>query len=195
MTPTRNNAGVAHENGAIEGPHRHLKAALADALLLRGSRDFDDLAAWRRFVDEIVARRNARLARRINQERAALRPLPARRTADYEETIVAVTSAGGFTSTSVRSSPYLSSGPAREKRRWRRTRSVQLVSVSNSGMHRPFGQFARVDVQPLRVRAARLADLVHPLDQTRPERIELLHLRRRGVVPGHEKRVDRHSLH
>jgi len=97
MTPTRNNPGVAHENGAIESPHRHLKAALADALLLRGSRDFDDLAAWRRFVDEIVARRNARIARRIDQERAALRPLPPRRTADYEETIVAVTSAGGFT--------------------------------------------------------------------------------------------------
>jgi hypothetical protein len=97
MTPTRNNPGVAHENGAIEGPHRHLKAALGDALLLRGSRDFDDLAAWRRFVDEIVARRNARIARRIDQERAALRKLPPRRTADYEETIVAVTSSSGFT--------------------------------------------------------------------------------------------------
>jgi hypothetical protein len=97
MTPTRNNLGVAHENGAIEGPHRHLKAALADALLLRGSRDFDDLAAWRRFVDEIVARRNARIGRRIDQERAALRKLPPQRTADYEETIVAVTSSSGFT--------------------------------------------------------------------------------------------------
>jgi hypothetical protein len=28
MTPTRNNPGVAHENGAIEGPHAHLKMAL-----------------------------------------------------------------------------------------------------------------------------------------------------------------------
>ena len=97
MTPTRNNAGVAHENGAIESPHRHLKAALADALLLRGSRDFGDLAAWRRFVDEIVARRNARIARRIDQERPALQPLPSYRTTDYEEAIVAVTSSSGFT--------------------------------------------------------------------------------------------------
>jgi len=40
MTPTRNNVGVAHENGAIESPHGHLKRALADQLLLRGSRDF-----------------------------------------------------------------------------------------------------------------------------------------------------------
>ncbi len=43
MTPTRNNAGIAHENGAIEGPHGHLKRAIADALLMRGSTDFDDL--------------------------------------------------------------------------------------------------------------------------------------------------------
>ena len=40
MTPTRNNRGVAHENGAIEGPHGHLKRAIADALLLRGQRRF-----------------------------------------------------------------------------------------------------------------------------------------------------------
>ena len=47
MTPTRNNPGVAHENGSIEGPLSHLKRALEDALLLRGSRDFEDLDAYR----------------------------------------------------------------------------------------------------------------------------------------------------
>jgi len=96
MTPTRNNPGLAHENGAIEGPHRHLKMALADALLLRGSRDFPDLDAYRRFVDELVGRRNARNAKRLMLERSALQPLPARRTTDYEETIVTVTSSAGF---------------------------------------------------------------------------------------------------
>ena len=43
MTPSRNNPGVAHENGSIESPHGHLKQALEDGLLLRGSRDFDTL--------------------------------------------------------------------------------------------------------------------------------------------------------
>ena len=52
MVPSRNNRGVAHENGAIEGPHGHLKRAIADALLLRGTPDFGDLAAYRRFLDE-----------------------------------------------------------------------------------------------------------------------------------------------
>ena len=97
MQPTRNNRGLAHENGSIESPHGHLKRAIEDALLLRGSRDFDTLEAYRRFVDEIVGRRNARNRKRLDLERPALQALPAHRTTDYEETIVTVTSTSGFT--------------------------------------------------------------------------------------------------
>ena len=96
MEPTRNNRGVAHENGSIESSHGHLKQAVEDALLLRGSRDFVDLAAYRRFIDEIVGRRNARNRKRLDIERPALQQLPKRRTTDYEETIVTVTSTSGF---------------------------------------------------------------------------------------------------
>ena len=96
MAPTRNNRGVAHENGSIESAHGHLKKALEDALLLRGSRDFDALDGYRRFVDEIVGRRNAHNRKRIELERPQLRSLPKRRTADYEEKTVTVTSSGGF---------------------------------------------------------------------------------------------------
>ncbi|MEO8654667.1 MAG: IS21 family transposase [Ramlibacter sp.] len=97
MTPTRNTTGVAHENGSIEGPHGHLKRGIEDALLMRGSRDFADLPAYRRFIDEIVGRRNARNAGRIDSERAKLQDLPGRRSSDYEEVSVRVTSSGGFT--------------------------------------------------------------------------------------------------
>jgi transposase InsO family protein len=97
MQPTRNNRGLAHENGAIESPHGHLKSSIRDALLLRGSTDFTDLAAYRCFVEEIVSRRNARNGKRIEAERASLQPLPAMRTCDYEETLVYVTSSCGFT--------------------------------------------------------------------------------------------------
>jgi hypothetical protein len=97
MLPTRNNRGVAHENGSIESPHGHLKRAIEDALLLRGSRDFDTLEAYRRFVDEIVGRRNARNSKRLDLERPALKALPANRTTDCEETIVTITSTSGFT--------------------------------------------------------------------------------------------------
>jgi len=96
MEPSRNNPGVAHENGGIESVHGHLKAALEDALLLRGARDFADLGAYRAFVDEVVGRRNARSRKRIDLEREHLKPLPRRRTSDFEEKLVVVTSSGGF---------------------------------------------------------------------------------------------------
>ena len=90
MAPTRNNAGIAHENGSIESAHGHLKRALEDALLL------PNLDAWRAFVDEIVGRRNANLAKRIALEKEALAPLPKGRTTDSEEKAIPVTSSGGF---------------------------------------------------------------------------------------------------
>ena len=96
MTPTRNNPGVAHENGSIESPHGHLKAVVKDELLLRGSCDFADLAAYRRFIDEVVGRRNARKRKQIEIEQGVLKQLPERRTSDYEEARVVVTSSGGF---------------------------------------------------------------------------------------------------
>ncbi len=96
MTPTRNNRGVAHENGSVEGPHGHLKRAIGDALLLRGSNDFEDLPSYRRFIAEIVSRGNAHNRHRIDAERAVLTSLPKRRTDDFEESTVVVTSSGGF---------------------------------------------------------------------------------------------------
>ena len=95
MTVSRNNRGRAHENGSIEGPHGHLKRAVA--LALRGSADFDDLDAYRAFIAEVVGCANAHRAKRITAERAVLRDLPAMRAADYEETSVLVTSSSGFT--------------------------------------------------------------------------------------------------
>lgn len=97
MTPSRNNRGIAHENGSIESAHGHLKGAVRDALLMRGSSDFDDLEAYRAFIDEIVSRRNAHNDKRINAERSHLKQLPQRRTTDYEEVVVRVGRTGGFT--------------------------------------------------------------------------------------------------
>lgn len=97
MTPSRNNRGEGHENGAVESAHGHLKRALEQSLLLRGSRDFEDLAAYRRFVAELVGRRNARRREAVEAEAEHLRPLPARRTDDFEEVMVVVTSSSAFT--------------------------------------------------------------------------------------------------
>ena len=80
----------------IESPHGHLKNSIRDALLMRGTMDFEDLGAYRSFLDEIIGRKNARNSKRIDAERPLLQPLPDTRTADYEEELVYVTSSGGF---------------------------------------------------------------------------------------------------
>ena len=81
MAQSRNNKGAAHENGSIESPNGHLKRAINDALVMR---DFADLPGYRRFIDVVVGRINARNAKRIDLERACLKPLPPRRTTDYD---------------------------------------------------------------------------------------------------------------
>jgi hypothetical protein len=55
----RFNPGLAHENGAIGSAHGHLKKAIEDELLLR-AREFAELAAYRRLIDEVVGRRDVR---------------------------------------------------------------------------------------------------------------------------------------
>jgi len=96
MTPTRNNRGVAHENGAIESAHGHLKGAIAQALVLRGSTEFDSLDAYRDWIADLIGRRNARRDKLVAIERAQLKQLPPRRTTDCDEATVVVTSSSGF---------------------------------------------------------------------------------------------------
>ena len=96
MDASRNNRGVAHENGAVESQNRHLKTAIKQALILRASRDFACIEDYRRFVDLAVARRNRQRADAVQAERAHLKPLPQRRTTDFTEIVVPVTRTGGF---------------------------------------------------------------------------------------------------
>jgi transposase InsO family protein len=44
MQPTRNNRGLAHENGAIESPHGHLKNAIRDAAVVARQYGLRELA-------------------------------------------------------------------------------------------------------------------------------------------------------
>ena len=96
MEASRNNRGVAHENGAIESAHGHLKREIDDALELRGSRDFVDIEEYRDFVAEVTSNINVRRAERIEAERRTLRPLPPDSAPWYERHSVVVTSSGGF---------------------------------------------------------------------------------------------------
>jgi hypothetical protein len=90
LRSTRIHPGASHENGVVEQAHERLKSVLAQALVVRGSREFPTLAAYQAFVDEGVARLNERRAERIAEERPHLRPLPPARLPSYTVTRAAV---------------------------------------------------------------------------------------------------------
>jgi hypothetical protein len=91
---TRNNRGVAHENGAIEGPHRHWKHRLEQQLLQRGSRDFETESDYRQLVAQVNGTLNNRyeVKGRLEIEQLHLQPLPIERFADYDPLVARVRS-------------------------------------------------------------------------------------------------------
>jgi len=84
MQPTRNNTGIAHENGAIESPHGHLKNRIKQALLLRGSCDFDSIAEYQALINRAITKLNELHTAKIEEEKQHLQPLPKYRVPDYE---------------------------------------------------------------------------------------------------------------
>lgn len=76
MKPSRNNKGEAHENGAIESPYGHIKRKICQALLLRGSNDFDSIDDYKFFIRQVVEKHNRRNKTRIDIEKLALQKLP-----------------------------------------------------------------------------------------------------------------------
>lgn len=90
MHPSRNNTGVAHENGSVESSHGYFKRRLRQALYLRGSCDFDSPQDYQTFLDTVVSKLNHRCDEKFEQERPHLQGLPPHRFADYEELSVKV---------------------------------------------------------------------------------------------------------
>ena len=70
------NSGESHENGVAEQAHYRLKDALDQALMLRGSRDFDSAESYTGFVRKVVERRNRLVQGKLEQERPRLQCLP-----------------------------------------------------------------------------------------------------------------------
>ncbi len=84
LRSSRITPGRAHENGVVEQTNGRVKTLLAQALLFRGHAEFEDQAAYERFVAEVVARwRNRPAAPRLIEERPRLRPLPSAAIPSY----------------------------------------------------------------------------------------------------------------
>lgn len=90
---TRNNRGVAHENGAIESSNRHVKCQVEQALRVRGSFDFNCRADYEAFVKSVTERRNKRIATKFKEEQRQLQILPAYKSVNYSQEYVRVTRA------------------------------------------------------------------------------------------------------
>jgi hypothetical protein len=79
LTPQAIQARKANQNGDAEQSHNRFKQAVDQALMLRGSRDFDDRAAYEQFLRAVFAQRNSGRTARFTEERPLLNVLPTRR--------------------------------------------------------------------------------------------------------------------
>lgn len=76
VTPSRNNPGESHENGSIEKSNDLFKTAVDQRLMLRGSRDFKDLAEYWDFLMQVLVSRNAPRKELLALEMSKLKDLP-----------------------------------------------------------------------------------------------------------------------
>ena len=83
LRSTRINRGQSHENGVAEQAHYRLKDAIDQALILRGSRDFDTADDYANFVRQMVERRNRLVQGKLEQELLCLRSLPPAPVPEY----------------------------------------------------------------------------------------------------------------
>jgi hypothetical protein len=82
MRPDANTPGRGHENGDVEQAHHRFKRAVAQALLLRGSRDFASQAPCAAFLRDLVVSRNRGRNAKLQEDLRPMRALPPTRLED-----------------------------------------------------------------------------------------------------------------
>ena len=91
VLPERIQPGKSHENGDAEQSHRRFKETVDQALMLRGSRDFQGVEDYLAFLRKLVARRNATRQDRLLEDMAKLKGLPEMRLPEHRPLGVTVT--------------------------------------------------------------------------------------------------------
>lgn len=76
VKPSRNNPGESQENGSIEKSHDLFKTAIDQQLMLRGSRNFADIAAYEEFLEMVLVSRNCMRKEALAEEIVKLKDLP-----------------------------------------------------------------------------------------------------------------------
>ena len=93
MKPRTIAVGKKEQNGDIEAAHRPLKRRIEQQLLLRGSRDFDSVEAYEKWLCAVIVRpANRNRAKHFDEELARMSPMRATRLPEFVERDVRVTS-------------------------------------------------------------------------------------------------------
>ena len=85
MKPRTTEVGAKQQNGDVEAANGVLKRALEQSLLLRGSRDFESVAAWQSFVDDVMRKANRARGKRLAEDIEAMRPLNVAKLPEFVE--------------------------------------------------------------------------------------------------------------
>ena len=117
MKPRTTAVGAKEQNGDVEASNGALKRRLEQALLVRGSRDFESVDAWQAFVDQVVRKANANRGKRVGEDLAAMRELDVAKLPEYIEEEVRVTD---WSTVRVKHCAY--SVPSRLRNEWVRVR-------------------------------------------------------------------------
>jgi hypothetical protein len=92
MKPRTIAIGEKEQNGDVEASHGVLKRRLEQHLLLRGSRDFESVEAYERWLWEKIEAADRLRQPKLAEELAVMRPLRVSRLAEYHQETAGVTS-------------------------------------------------------------------------------------------------------
>jgi len=85
MKPRTTEVAAKEQNGDVEAANGALKRSLEQALLVRGSRDFESAGAWQSFVDDVMRKANRGRGRRVAEDMAAMRELNVTKLPEFVE--------------------------------------------------------------------------------------------------------------
>ena len=77
LTPQSTHVGNPNQNGDVEAQNGVLKRGVKQLLLLRGSRDFDDIEGYEAFLFEVMEKRNRDRQEQVAVEIAVMKPVAA----------------------------------------------------------------------------------------------------------------------
>ncbi|MCP4680236.1 MAG: IS21 family transposase [Deltaproteobacteria bacterium] len=83
MTPRKIGIGKSNQNGDVESSHNVLKRRLKQHLILRGSRDFESVEAYEKWVQEVMSKTNDLRTKKVTEELAEMKVLSANRLREH----------------------------------------------------------------------------------------------------------------